>query len=843
MGKEKYKETWKAPKISGIFYLGTTMDSLTTVAVIFSYVLSLLRISVAVDTIIVNQNITDGETITSAGGSFELGFFSPGNSKNRYLGIWYKKVATGTVVWVANRESPLTDSSGVLKVTEQGILVLVNGTNGILWNSNSSRFAEDPNAQLLESGNLVMRSGNDSDSENFFWQSFDYPCDTLLPGMKFGRNRVTGLDRYLSSWKSDDDPSKGNFTYGIDLSGFPQLLLRNGLAVEFRAGPWNGVRYSGIPQLTNNSVYTFNFVSNEKEIYFIYSLVNSSVIMRLVLTPDGYSRRFTWTDQKNEWTLYSTTQKDDCDNYAICGVYGICKIDESPKCECMKGFRPKFQSNWDMADWSKGCVRSTPLDCQKGDGFVKYSGVKLPDTRNSWFDESMNLKECASLCLRNCSCTAYANSDIRGGGSGCLLWFDDLIDIRDFTQNGQEFYARMAASESDALSSLNSSSKKKKKQAIAISISITGVVLLSLVLTLCVLKKRKRRLKRRGYMEHNIEGDETNEGQEHLEIPLFDLDTLLNATNNFSSDNKLGEGGFGPVYKGILQEGQEIAVKMMLKTSRQGLEELKNEAESIAKLQHRNLVKLLGCCIHGRERMLIYEYLPNKSLDLFIFDQMRSVVLDWPKRFHIINGIARGLLYLHQDSRLRIIHRDLKAENILLDNEMSPKISDFGIARSFGGNETEANTTRVAGTLGYMSPEYASEGLYSTKSDVFSFGVLVLEIVSGKRNIGFNHPDRNINLLGHAWTLYKEDRSSEFIDASLGNTCNLSEVIPIINLGLLCVQRFPNDRPSMHSVVLMLSSEGALPQPKEPCFFTDRSMMEASSPSGTQSPITLLEAR
>ncbi|RVW12938.1 G-type lectin S-receptor-like serine/threonine-protein kinase [Vitis vinifera] len=148
------------------------MDSLTTVAVIFSYVLSFLRISVAVDTIIVNQNITDGETITSAGGSFELGFFSPGNSKNRYLGIWYKKVATGTVVWVANRESPLTDSSGVLKVTEQGILVLVNGTNGILWNSNSSRSVEDPKAQLLESGNLVVRSGNDSDSENFFWQSF-----------------------------------------------------------------------------------------------------------------------------------------------------------------------------------------------------------------------------------------------------------------------------------------------------------------------------------------------------------------------------------------------------------------------------------------------------------------------------------------------------------------------------------------------------------------------------------------------------------------------------------------------------------------------------------------------
>ncbi|KAJ9671906.1 hypothetical protein PVL29_025526 [Vitis rotundifolia] len=504
----------------------------------------------------------------------------------------------------------------------------------------------------------------------------------------------------------------------------------------------------------------------------------------------------------------------------------------------MKGFRPKFQSNWDMADWSNGCVRSTPLDCQK-DGFVNYSGVKLPDTQNSWFNESMNLKECASLCSRNCSCTAYGNSDIRGGGSGCLLWFGELIDIRDFTQNGQEFYVRMAAADLDAFSSTNSSSKKKQKQLIAISISITGIVLLSLVLTLYVLKKRKKQLKRKRYMEHNS-GDE---GPEHLELPLFDLDILLNATNNFSSDNKLGEGGFGPVYKGILQEGQEIAVKMLSKTSRQGLKEFKNEVDSIAKLQHRNLVKLLGCCIHGRERMLIYEYMPNKSLDRFIFDQMRSWVLDWPKRFLIINGIARGLLYLHQDSRLRIIHRDLKAENILLDDEMTPKISDFGIARSFGGNETEASTTRVVGTLGYMSPEYASEGLYSTKSDVFSFGVLVLEIISGKRNRGFNNPDHDLNLLGHAWTLFTEDRSSEFIDASMGNTCNLSEVLRSINLGLLCVQRFPEDRPSMHSVVLMLSSEGALPQPKEPCFFTDRNMMEAYSSSSTQPTITVLEAR
>ena len=423
------------------------MDSVTTVVFIFSYVFFLLRISMAVDTMTVNQQIRDGETIASAGGSFELGFFSPGNSKNRYLGIWYNKVSPRTVVWVANREIPITDSLGVLKLTQQGILVVVNGTNGILWSSNSSGSAENPNAQLLENGNLVIRNGNDSAPENFLWQSFDYPGDTLLPGMKFGWNRVAGLDRYLSSWKSADDPSKGDFTYGIDLSGFPQLLLKNDLVVNFRAGPWDGVRFSGLPQLTKNPISTYDFVSNEKELYFMYSVVNSSVLMRLLLTTDGYSRRFVWNEKRNEWTIFSTGQRDQCDNYAICGAYGICRIDPSTACGCMKGFRPKYQSNWDMAEWSDGCVRSTALDCQKGDGFVKYSGVKFPDTRNSWFNESMNLKECASLCLRNCSCTAYANSDVREGGSGCLLWFGDLIDIRDFSQNGEEFYVRMAAAE------------------------------------------------------------------------------------------------------------------------------------------------------------------------------------------------------------------------------------------------------------------------------------------------------------------------------------------------------------------------------------------------------------
>ncbi|XP_065631514.1 G-type lectin S-receptor-like serine/threonine-protein kinase At1g11410 [Quercus suber] len=243
-------------------------------------------------------------------------------------------------------------------------------------------------------------------------------------------------------------------------------------------------------------------------------------------------------------------------------------------------------------------------------------------------------------------------------------------------------------------------------------------------------------------MENNMMLDQNIELQsEDLEVPFFSLATIVTATNYFSSDNKLGEGGFGLVYKGILTDGHEIAVKRLSRSSIQGLNEFKNEVTLIAKLQHRNLVRLLGYCIEGEEKMLIYEYMPNGSLDSFIFG--------WSMRFNIICGIARGLLYLHEDSRLRIIHRDLKASNVLLDSKMSPKISDFGMARIFGGDQTEGNTNRVVGTYGYMAPEYAIDGLFSVKSDVYSFGILLLEILSGKKNRMSFHPSQGLNLVAH----------------------------------------------------------------------------------------------
>ncbi|XP_003567684.2 cysteine-rich receptor-like protein kinase 10 [Brachypodium distachyon] len=307
------------------------------------------------------------------------------------------------------------------------------------------------------------------------------------------------------------------------------------------------------------------------------------------------------------------------------------------------------------------------------------------------------------------------------------------------------------------------------------------------------------------------------------DFTLFDFSEILDATRNFSEENRLGQGGFGPVYKGQLPGGMEVAVKRLASHSGQGFTEFKNEVELIAKLQHNNLVRLLGCCIQGEEKILVYEYLLNKSLDFFIFDGNRTTLVDWNKRRSIVEGIAQGLLYLHKHSRLRIIHRDLKASNILLDQDMNPKISDFGLAKIFSSNESQGSTNRVVGTYGYMSPEYASEGIYSIKSDVFSFGVLLLEILSGKRNSGFHQYGEYLNLLGYSWQLWIEGSWLELVEADIAGEIHTTEARRYINIALMCVQENADDRPTMSDVVAMLNSESVvLPEPNHPAYFNLR---------------------
>ncbi|CAN8235686.1 unnamed protein product [Cochlearia groenlandica] len=324
-----------------------------------------------------------------------------------------------------------------------------------------------------------------------------------------------------------------------------------------------------------------------------------------------------------------------------------------------------------------------------------------------------------------------------------------------------------------------------------------------------------------------------------LEQKVFSFQTLVSATKDFHHTHKLGEGGFGPVFKGRLPDGRDIAVKKLAQASRQGKNEFVNEAKLLAKVQHRNVVNLWGYCTHGDEKLLVYEYVANESLDKVLFKTNRKSEIDWKKRLEIITGIARGLLYLHEDAPNCIIHRDIKAGNILLDEKWVPKIADFGMARLYQEDATHVNT-RVAGTNGYMAPEYVMHGVLSVKADVFSFGVVVLELISGQKNSSFSmrHPDQT--LLEWAYRLYKKGRTMEILDQDIVETADPEQVKLCVQIGLLCVQGDPHERPPMRRISMLLSRKpGHLEEPDRPGVPGSRYRRRSHRPSGTSSVGTL----
>ncbi|XP_044451987.1 putative receptor-like protein kinase At4g00960 [Triticum aestivum] len=348
----------------------------------------------------------------------------------------------------------------------------------------------------------------------------------------------------------------------------------------------------------------------------------------------------------------------------------------------------------------------------------------------------------------------------------------------------------------------------------------SSVVLLLILLSVFAFIRFKRKIKA---------AEDDNPFQKMARALIFDLTALQEATQNFSEANKLGEGGYGIVYKGILPDGQEIAVKKLLGATEHGLHQLRNEVLLLAELQHKNLVRLQGFCSHRGDTLLVYEYIKNGSLDNFLFDTSEVNTLNWEQQYNIILGIAKGILYLHEDSSPRIIHRDLKANNILLDEEMDPKIADFGLARLLQEGHTHTQTTRAAGTLGYMAPEYAIHGSVSTKIDIFSFGVLVFEIITRRRNCSSDYGD-TVNLISDVWNYWTKGTISQMMDESL-NGYPRSQALRCIHIGLLCVQPDPDDRPQISTVIFMLTRDTMeLQPPAQPAFFFGTESPSPASP-------------
>ncbi|XP_037493948.1 G-type lectin S-receptor-like serine/threonine-protein kinase At4g03230 isoform X2 [Jatropha curcas] len=483
------------------------------------------------------------------------------------------------------------------------------------------------------------------------------------------------------------------------------------------------------------------------------------------------------------------------------------------------------------------CSRDTDAGSLSSD--IKFQGID--EIEISWDPP----QEPSCISSSDCKDWPHSTCNVRDGPKRCLC-------NANFRWDGSALNCTPEAGSNHKQFGEEGSPRKNAPLLLILGVTIACIIVFSCVTALIFICKRRmvKRKERKENIERNatvlygtekrVKGlidseDFKEEDKKRIDIPFFDLDSIIAATDNFSAANKLGRGGFGPVYKGTFPGGQEIAVKRLSSVSGQGLEEFKNEVVLIARLQHRNLVRLLGYCIHGNEKILLYEYMPNKSLDFFIFDPKLSLLLNWEIRFNIILGVARGLLYLHQDSRLRIIHRDLKTSNILLDAEMNPKISDFGLARIFEGKQTEGSTERVMGTYGYMSPEYALDGLFSVKSDAFSYGVVVLEILSGRRSTRAFKLEKELNLLTTAWRLWRADYALDFLDETISQSVNRNEFIKCPHFALLCVQEDPADRPNMSNVVVMPSSEVAtFPIPRQPAFVERKGLSDTASSSSKQ---------
>ncbi|MQM03721.1 hypothetical protein Taro_036514 [Colocasia esculenta] len=668
-----------------------------------------LSFCAAGDRLAAGQSISVNQTIVSAGQIFALGFFTPENSDAaanlQYVGIWYNRLPGRTVVWVANRETPLRDPAGVLTVTEDGNIAVLDGMGRTVWSTNRTGVPSNTSAVLLDSGNLVLGDGNGGDD---VWQSFDHHTDTFLPGMKQRVNLTTGVSTRLTSWRGAADPSPGQFIDTADPKNPLQNCIFKNSEIYVRLNPWDGKALAtyGTPGITNSPI-VYRIVKGDDDLTLSINMATNSILGRVVLEYTGTLTIFILVG--SSWVRMASFPDKICDFYNRCGPFASC-ISTQSSCRCLDGFEPRKPEDWKMGNFTGGCVRRLHLQCDGTDRYVMVPGMKLPDGFSVMWNRSM--QQCEAECSTGCRCQGYAYADLSsldGGisGSRCLVWLGEMKDLEQIPARGENLYVRLHESELEGNNTRLEDGifPRKNKNLIKIVAPILSLaMLLTAICCYFSIKMHKSRVGKRrsrkivlppqGLGITSALGSE----KEMPDATLFDFKIVKAATSDFNNKNKLGEGGFGPVYKGTFLSGQEVAVKRLSKGSKQGYQEFQNEVRLIARLQHNNLVRLLGWCTHKDEKILIYEYMSNKSLDKFVFDPTRSAELNWEKRFSIIKGIANGLLYLHQHSRMRVIHRDLKTSNVLLDSEMNPKISDFGLARTFQTNQEKENTQRVVGT-------------------------------------------------------------------------------------------------------------------------------------------------
>ncbi|XP_057834675.2 G-type lectin S-receptor-like serine/threonine-protein kinase At2g19130 [Cryptomeria japonica] len=793
------------------------------------------------DTIDLGPGLTGDQTIASQNGQFELGFFSPGSNNKWYIGIWYAQITPRTVVWVANREQPVS-SFAALKFTENGTLAVLEANNNPVWETGNLLRAS--RAVILDSGNLVLLaddSSNRNDSKKgkkhasdiVVWESFDNPADTWLPGMKISYGKL------LTSWKTLTNPAPGDFSLRLNLeesgsnsgkfSEF-QLVWRNSFPY-WSSGKWIGNSFMFIPEMTVKYIYNFSFVNpNSSDGYFTYTVLpQSNVMSRFAVDNFGKIKQYTWTNQANAWNMFWQEPRGNCKVYGLCGPNGVCddseNVTNSDFCKCVGGFKSRFPQAWDSQDWSGGCVRSSPLQC-KTDTFYEFGNVDLDkDNINSvLISGGVSVDSCRRSCLDNCSCIGYA---YREGFKECRMLWGDLWNLRNCsadddndsgttsdstcTRNSALVYVRIAACD------LPKKDFPKRKVSPGVLIgALSGFGAFTIIVFLNFL-----------CWKHWKKAKNTAESFHGTTLTMFTYKDLQIATRNFSE--KLGSGGFGSVYKGVLSGSIPIAVKK-LERPEGGEKQFRMEVSTIGTIQHVNLVRLRGFCSEGDRRLLVYDYMPNGSLNTFLFKEQQNI-LGWDTRYRIALGTARALAYLHEECRDCIIHCDIKPENILLDADFNAKVSDFGLAKLVGRDFSRVLTT-MRGTRGYLAPEWISGLPITAKADVYSFGMTLLEIIGGRRNIETSNVESE-KWFFPPWAAKQVSVGNilELVDNHLAMGIDEEEVRRAAMVAIWCIQDDEDSRPTMGTIVKML--EGILDVSTPPIPRTLQALMDENRVSQT----------
>ncbi|KAL4569796.1 hypothetical protein LXL04_025439 [Taraxacum kok-saghyz] len=613
--------------------------------------------------------------------------------KSRAFGIRTSIPILLPFFWVANREAPTSDRfRSELKIIN-GNLVLLNESKSQIWSTNVTiTILKSAIAVILDDGNLVLR--DDSYLNEPFWESFDHPTHTWLPGAKFGYNNRTKKSQLLTSWRSKEDPGVGLFSLEFDPS-----------SINFIS----------------------NYISNENGSYFTYT---HTMISRLVMDVSGQLKQVTWleTETTKGWNTLWSQPRMQCEVYALCGAFGICTQSGSSLCNCLTGFKPKSEINILPVDYSE-----------------VVGGVG----------------ECRTTCLNDCLCNAYSFVDNK-----CLVWDGDLLDLWEVDDGEQTILVKVASRDLP---------RHKKNNWAIIGCGVAGVVfLLGLIL---VIIFRKIRI---SIVKTTMEGS----------LVAFVYRDLKFATKKYS--DKLGEGSFGSVFKGVLCDTSIVAVKNPESIS-QGEKQFRSEVSTIGTIQHVNLVRLRGFC---------------------------AQVLNWETRYQIALGTARGLVYLHDKCRECIIHCDIKPENILLDVDFSPKIADFGLAKLIGRDFSRTLTT-TRGSIGYLAPEWLPGVAITAKADVYSYGMMFFELVQGKRNAERCEDPRSTYFPSLVANVVMEEGDIlSVLDSRLNMEACVEQVTKICKVACWCIQDEETSRPTMSQVERILNGVSDVNMPPIPQIVT-----------------------